>query len=507
MEWLAFAIFLSLLLLLLYEQVKPVDKKWSTFTRVARLPPGPKGVPLFGNLLQFWNARENGRLTPYLLSLQTFGEMTTLHMGSQLWVLINSNRVATEIITKRATITSERPHMPVSSGLVSNGKRSVIQKSAAWSEGRRLMRQLLTGPSTKTFTKWQDVESVQMLLSYLQEPKHWYLHQSRYATSVLHGVIAGERLSKTEAQMAEYQQVTKEFLGSLFSTTVDFFPLLERLPRLLQVWRPKWEAVGRAHHRVFQDWWDPIKTKVENGTAKASWVRDVVLNPATRFQGGEEEALYLTNSIISAGSDNTRMALNAFVMAIIQYPSAFNQCRQEIDRICGTNAQRLPTVEDIPTMPYLCATIKEIMRWRPVVPLVPPHQLTEELEYAGFVFPKETNFLINTIAVCSDCEQPDCFQPERWLDGHEASLTHAAWGFGGGRRICIGYKVEQPALFLALSRLIYCFDFEKNGVCDSSCLNHWSPAEAIPVRVRKRSLAHERLIRKEGAARGLCSRI
>lgn len=66
MEWLAFAIFLSLLLLLLYEQVKPVDKKWSTFTRVARLPPGPKGVPLFGNLLQFWNARENGRLTPYV---------------------------------------------------------------------------------------------------------------------------------------------------------------------------------------------------------------------------------------------------------------------------------------------------------------------------------------------------------------------------------------------------------------------------------------------------------
>jgi cytochrome P450 len=386
--------------------------------------------------------------------------MTTLHMGSHLWVLINTDRVATDIIAKRSTITSERPHMPISSGLVSRSKRSVIQKSATWNEARRLMRHLLSGPTTKAFTEWQDLESVQLLLSYLQDPTEWYVHQSRYATAILTGVVTGDRLTKTEEQLMEYRQVTMQFLGSLFVTTVDFFPILERLPLPLQVWRTKWDTIGQSHRRVFKKWWDPIKAKVDNGTAKASWVRDVVLNPDTRFKGAEEEAMYLTNSVISAGGDNTRMTLNVFVMASMHCPEEFEKCRKEIDEVCGNNANRLPGLDDITSMPYVCAFIKELLRWRPIVPLIPPHQLTEELEYGGFVFPKETNFIINTVAVCADCDDPETFRPQRWLDGNEANLTHGFWGFGGGRRVCIGHKAEQPALFLALSRLIYCFDFK-----------------------------------------------
>lgn len=250
-----------------------------------------------------------------------------------------------------------------------------------------------------------------------------------------------------------------DFLGSLFASAVDFFPSLEQLPRPLQFWRHKWGAIGKSHHRLFKKWWIPIKTKVVSGTAGASWVRDVVLNPDTGFSGGEEEALYSTNSVISAGGDNPRMTLNTFVMASIHCPEAFQKCREEIDRICGANAERLPAVEDIPSMPYLCSFIKECLRWRPIVPLIPPHQLTEDLEFGGFVFPKQTNFIINNLAICADCDDPGSFLPERWMDGNQASLNHGFWGFGAGRRVCIGYKAAQPALFFAISRLMYCFDF------------------------------------------------
>ncbi|KUJ17079.1 cytochrome P450 [Mollisia scopiformis] len=441
----------------------------------------------------------------YLLSLRIFGEMTTLHMGSHLWVVINSDRVASEIISKRATITSERAHMPISSDLISNGKRSVLQRSATWSEGRRLMRPLLTGPLAKTFVKWQDLESAQLLLSCLQSPEKWYLHHSRYATAATYGVVAGHRLNKSEEELAEYRKVTKEFLASLFNTTVDFFPILSRIPRPLQLWRQQWEAVGLSHRRIFKKCWGPIKEKVEEGLAGDSWVRDVLLKSD---KGREEEALYLTNSVISAGGDNIRMTLNTFAMVSIHYPQAFQKCRQEIDEVCGGRGVRLrlPGLEDISSMPCLCAFIKELLRWRPVVPLIPPHQLTEELKYAGFVFSVQTNFVINTVAICADCEQPEKFLPERWLDGsgNEAILTHRFWGFGGGRRVCIGYKAAQPALFLALSRLICCFDFELNGNYDSKRLNHGSTTEPFPVRVSKRSSTHEHLIWKEGAARGLC---
>lgn len=319
------------------------------------------------------------------------------------------------------------------------------------------MGKLLTRAMTRSFIEWQDLESIS---SYVHEPEKWYLHQSRYATAVLNGVVTGDRLKKTDEELAEYRRVTMEFLGSLFVTWVDFFPVLEQLPRSLQLWQPKWEAIGESHYRVFKAWWSPMKAKFESGTAKASWIRDVVLNPISGFKGGEEEALYLANSVISAGGDNVRMTLNTFVMVSINFPEAFQKCRQEIDRVCGAKGERLPSVDDISTMPYLCAFIKEIMRWRPIVPLVPPHQLTEEMEYGGFVFQKDTNFIINTIAVSADCENPDVFQPERWINGNETNLINGFWGFGGGRRVSIGYKAAQPALFLALSRLIYCFDFK-----------------------------------------------
>lgn len=172
------------------------------------------------------------------------------------------------------------------------------------------------------------------------------------------------------------------------------------------------------------------------------------------------EALYLANSLISAGSDNTRMTLNTFALASITHPAAFRRARDEIDATCGSEAQRLPHLGDRPSMGYLCAFIKELLRWRPIVPLLLPRQLSEELEYDGFVFPAGTNFLVNSVAICADCANPSAFRPERWLDGNATKLEHGFWGFGAGRRICIGYRAVQPALFLALSRLIYCFDFE-----------------------------------------------
>jgi cytochrome P450 len=56
---------------------------------------------------------------------------------------------------------------------------------------------------------------------------------------------------------------------------------------------------------------------------------------------------------------------------------------------------------------------------------------------------------------------PERFMPERWMDEsrNELNILHDFWGFGAGRRICVGYKIAQQILFLAISQLIFCFDF------------------------------------------------
>lgn len=355
--------------------------------------------------------------------------------------------------------------MPIASDLISQGKRPILLPTEKWMKGRRVMQHLTKMSAIKTYIEMQELESVQMLAAYLYQPKQWYAHHYRYSTSVMHRIVLGEGLVKPTPDLMELQRITIEFLKMINYSVVDFFPLLARLPRFLQLWRSDKERIGREHHEIFEKWWRPVRQMVDEGTAPPSFVRDALLHKDLKYTGDDEQAMYVAMSAISAGSDNTRMILNTFVMAALCYPDALRKARDETDVVCGGNAQRLPLISDIDAMPYTCALIKEVLRWRPVMPLLPPHQLTQDLEFEGYRFPAGTEFLINSIPVSNDVDERHSFIPERWLDGSERSIGAGLWLFGGGRRICVGYKLAQTQLFVAFSRLAYCFEYGAVSVC------------------------------------------
>ena len=87
--------------------------------------------------------------------------------------------------------------------------------------------------------------------------------------------------------------------------------------------------MGQDHCRAFMSWWAPVKRACEEGTAPPSFVRDVLLAKETGYTGNDEEAKYSAMSTASAGSDNTRMPLNALVMAALCHPDAMTKAREE----------------------------------------------------------------------------------------------------------------------------------------------------------------------------------
>ena len=424
--------------------------------------------------------------------------MTTLHMGSRTWVLLNSDRVISDIIVKHGKTNTERPYMPIASGLVSNNKRTVIRQTADWQEGRRVMHHLLSGSSLERYGDWYETESIRLLSAYLNEPRTWFAHHFRYATSVLYRLVLGEPFEKTKEELDEYQKVTMQFVFNINRHFVDFFPWLAFLPRVLQYWAPPWRKMGAYHRSVLAAWWEPIEVAIHKGTASPSFARDTLLHPETKYRGDREEAMYLATSVISAGGDNTRMTLNTFVMAMVSHPQALRRLQAELDTCCGTAPEslRLPTLADMPSLRYCAALVKEVLRWRPTVPLVPQHHLTAPLAYDGYLFPPGTDFLINNAALQdSKWDDLECFRPERFVeDGNEANPIHRFWGFGGGRRICVGYRVAQTALFVAYARIAYCFNVVSDGEIDDRKLNHQSLAEPFPVKITARSNAHRQLI-------------
>lgn len=119
--------------------------------------------------------------------------------------------------------------------------------------------------------------------------------------------------------------------------------------------------------------------------------------------------MYLALSVISAESDNTRLTLNTFVIAALCHPAVFARTRAEINAVCGDDGGggtgedggadkadgadsgtvgnsrlRLPCIADMPSLPFVSAIVKGLLRWRPLVPTIPPHDLTQDLAFEYF---------------------------------------------------------------------------------------------------------------------------
>ena len=152
------------------------------------------------------------------------------------------------------------------------------------------------------------------------------------------------------------------------------------------------------------------------------------------------------------------------MLAMLAFPEVQRRAQAEIDDVVGRD--RLPTFADSPRLPYVHAIIKEVLRWRPILPFGIPHAATEEDWYEGMYIPKGTLCISNLWHCNHDRavfgEDADEFRPERHLDEHGESLpghveTYQAGhvGFGFGRRICVGKDMAMDSLFIETVRMLW----------------------------------------------------
>lgn len=73
------------------------------------------------------------------------------------------------------------------------------------------------------------------------------------------------------------------------------------------------------------------------------------------------------------------------MQAMVLFPEVAKAAQEELDRVCG---DRLPTLEDMPDLPYIHGCVKESMRWMPTDILGVPHAVIRDDEYMGYTIPK-----------------------------------------------------------------------------------------------------------------------
>ncbi|CAG8972460.1 hypothetical protein HYALB_00001149 [Hymenoscyphus albidus] len=461
------------------------------------------GVPIFGNTFQLppinqglWGNEKRMK----------YGEMFTCKFGVQTWVFLNSSRVVKDLLEKRSAIYSSRPHLPMASTLMSGSSRVLFMGyNDRWRAIRKVMHSILNAKNAPTFASFQDIESKHLLYDYLHSPDKWSLANQRYSNSVVMSVVFGKRQELDHPETKELLETSADILNAMQpgANIVDVLPFLEKLPTWLQWWRSRGLRDQEKCKRVYQREVAELKARVEAGTARDCYALQFMKNPESQ-KFGETQFLFSLGSLLEAGSDTSRVAITQVLAAACVDPRWVKTAREQLDSVCGSNAERLPSVSDRAQLPYITAVTKESFRWKPPPQIGVPHMLTEDDEYEGYRFPKGTVFTWNAFGIIlneEEYDEPLRFWPERFLNEDLENVLKGHWGFGAGRRVCPGYHVGESNVFIAIARLLYCFEFEavEDQPIDVFKTN-WADHLGAPfaMKIKPRSPAHAALAEREG---------
>ena len=83
--------------------------------------------------------------------------------------------------------------------------------------------------------------------------------------------------------------------------------------------------------------------------------------------------------------------------AMALYPHVQQKAQSELDSIVGP--ERLPTMDDVPSLPFVSAIVKECLRWRSVVPLNVPHVTSEDDVYKGYHIPSGATIIAASLTL------------------------------------------------------------------------------------------------------------
>ena len=182
---------------------------------------------------------------------------------------------------------------------------------------------------------------------------------------------------------------------------------------------------------------------------------------------------------LAAGHETTATALAWAFERILSTPAVYERLREEITGAGGEQAGP----DKLAALPYLDATIKEVLRMRPVVPIV-GRILQKDTNIGGYDLPNGSAVGASIYLAHRNPEvfpEPEVFRPERFL---ETPPDPVSWfPFGGGIRRCIGAQFASYEMKIVLATMLAAYDFEL--------------AQKTPARTRRRAVT----LWPEGGAR------
>ncbi|KAJ8045775.1 Steroid 17-alpha-hydroxylase/17,20 lyase [Holothuria leucospilota] len=443
---------------------------WSQQKPRKDFPPGPKGWPLIGNILEFMS--DTPPQIIFMEHAKKYGDIFSIRIGQRWTVILNGAAVIKEALLKKGIEFANRPSS-FSIDLFSEGGKDIVfgQFTPTWKLHRKLaysaFRTLATG-NNERFEKL--VYSILPgLIKHLDSKGSEPFNPKTAMASSIYNILAtmcfGKQFEFDGPEVKFWMRMSQqgiELVGN--GLAADYIPIMKHIPT---------PAVQKLKNFTHEFYGAISKEMEEHKASEPKDLMEMLLQVRQEMEDdGSEDMTRITEThirqtvanVFGAGTDTSIFTMHWSVGLLVQYPEVQAKVAAEVDKVVGRD--RLPSLSDRDNLPYTTATLYEVMRYSTIVPLSVPHATSKEVEIGGYTIPEGTWVLVNLYSMHYDeklWDEPHKFQPEHFLDetGEVRLHPEGFMPFSTGRRVCLGESVAKAELFLIFSWLFQHYKFSK----------------------------------------------
>ncbi|XP_047452549.1 cytochrome P450 2F2-like [Mugil cephalus] len=437
--------------------------------RPKNFPPGPRAIPILGNLLDL-------NLESPIADLERlskrYGNVYSLFIGPKPAVIINGLQALKEALVNKGAALSGRPQEQMVNHAVRVKAHApgviLADYSPTWKEHRRFglmtLRNFGLGKTSMEQRILGEIQHVTKLLEQsVGKPTDPHVLFHNAAANVICQVLFAKRFDYDDEFMkfsVRLFQDTSKLINGRWGMIYDTIPMVRNLPLPFQ---KAFQLFALSYEKRLQIMAESKKSRIPG---KPRHFIDCYLdeldkrgNDGSSFS--EDQLCALLLDLHFAGTDTTANTLLAGFLYLMNYPEVQERCQQEIDKIL--DGKDHASFEDRDQMPYVQAVIHEIQRMANIVPLSVYHCTTQDTELMGYSIPRGTTIIPNLTSVLFEEGQwkyPREFNPENFLnDKGEFFKPEAFMPFSIGPRVCLGEALARMELFLFLVSLLRKFKF------------------------------------------------
>ncbi|KAI4865638.1 cytochrome P450 61 [Hypoxylon rubiginosum] len=198
-------------------------------------------------------------------------------------------------------------------------------------------------------------------------------------------------------------------------------------------------------------------------------------------------------SFLFASQDATSSAVTNLFQVLANRPEVLDRVRDENYRTRKGDIYAPVTLDQLESMTYTRAVVRELLRWRPPVIMVPYKAKKSFPVTDTYTVPKGAMIIPTTFMALRDpdvYENPDEFDPERYYSGDaEEKGAKNYLVFGTGPHYCLGQHYAQLNLVLMIGKAALQFDWKHHPTPESDIIKVFAtifPKDDCPLTFEER---------------------